>query len=58
MKAEPAATYPEIAQRIGFSESKVYRISDVLRKKGLVERAGSRKTGTWKVLVGHIGRAG
>lgn len=52
MKNDPAATYPEIAQATGFSESKVYRISGALREKGIVERVGSRKTGAWRVLVG------
>lgn len=47
----PAATYPKIAQKTGFSESKVYRISNALQKKGIVERVGSRKTGIWKVLA-------
>ena len=47
----PSMTYPEIAQKTGFSESKVYRIAGILRKKGAIERMGSRKTGTWKVLA-------
>ena len=51
MAKNPSATYPEIAQNTGFSESKVYRISNALRKKGMVEREGSRKTGIWKVLT-------
>lgn len=51
MKSDPAATYPEIARVTGFSESKVYRISGALRKKGVVERVGSRKTGTWRVFA-------
>lgn len=51
MAKNPSATYPVIAQMTGFSESKVYRISSALQKKGVVKRAGSRKTGTWRVLI-------
>lgn len=52
MSVNPSATYPEIAQATGFSESKVYRISGALRKNGSVERVGSRKSGSWRVLIG------
>lgn len=51
MASCPSVTYPEIAQKTGFSESKVYRIAGTLREKGAIERVGSRKTGTWKALV-------
>lgn len=54
MAKDPSATYPEIAQTTGFSESKVYRLSSALQKKGVVERAGSRKAGTWRVRDGSL----
>lgn len=54
MAKDPSATYLEIARTTGFSESKVYRLSSALQKKGVVERAGSRKAGTWRVLDGSL----
>lgn len=49
MKENPTATYPLMASITGFSESKVYRIATALRKKGVVDRVGSRKSGVWKI---------
>lgn len=49
MEGNPTATYPQMASITGFSESKVYRIATALRKKGVVDRVGSRKSGVWKI---------
>ncbi|MDR2580204.1 MAG: winged helix-turn-helix transcriptional regulator [Fibromonadaceae bacterium] len=45
----PQATQKEIAQAIGKSERSVYSIMIGLQEKGIIERDGSKKTGTWIV---------
>jgi hypothetical protein len=51
MANDPSITYPKIAKATGFSESKAYHISNAPQKEGVIERTGSRKAGTRKVLA-------
>ncbi len=46
---DPKATYNQIAERAGMSRASVARIVAELKQLGLIERKGSRKTGTWVV---------
>ena len=50
MQLNPRVTYSDISEVTGFSESKTYRVIQVLRERGTVERVGARKNGTWKVV--------
>ena len=45
----PQATQKEIAQAVGKSERKVHSAMICLQEKGIIERAGSKKVGTWAV---------
>ena len=38
-----------IAQKLGLSYSTIQRVLRALKQKGLVQRVGSDKTGSWKV---------
>ena len=50
MPRTPRVPYADVSEVTGFSESKTYRIIQVLRERGTVERVGARKNGTWKVV--------
>ena len=46
---DPAATYDDLAARLGVSPATVKRRLADLKKAGTIERVGSKKAGTWKV---------
>ena len=50
IEANPFLTYAQAAERAGVSNATIRRDFAALVKAGLVERAGSRKSGSWKVL--------
>ena len=52
MQLNPKVTYADVSTVTGFSESKTFRVIQALREKGVVERIGSRKAGSWKVIWG------
>ena len=46
----PAATYDELAAKLGVSPATVKRRLADLKKAGAITREGSKKAGTWKVI--------
>lgn len=52
MQLNPKVTYADVSTVTGFSESKTFRVIQALRERGVVERIGSRKTGSWRVIRG------
>lgn len=50
IKKNPAYTYSEIARQIGKSEATVKRTLSILKKAGVIERDGSKKTGHWIIV--------
>jgi len=44
-------TAAEIARFSGFSERKAYSVLKTLNKKKIVERTGSKKSGSWKLII-------
>lgn len=54
LAGNPSATYGDVVSITGFSRAKVGRIIQVLSNRGLVERVGSRKSGSWVVLDGVL----
>ena len=46
----PAATYDELAAKLGVSPATVKRRLADLKKAGTITREGSKKAGTWKVI--------
>jgi ATP-dependent DNA helicase RecG len=49
LRQSPHATYDELAAVSGISPATVKRRIQVLKKEGLVQRVGSKKTGHWQV---------
>jgi|GEM_PF-569731 len=49
MSHNPFATAEEIARRIGKTDKTVERATDELKKRGIIERIGSKKTGYWQI---------
>jgi len=50
IKQNPKAKYIEIANETGYSVSTIKRHIQELKKRGLLERIGSDKTGYWKII--------
>lgn len=50
LRANPSATYAELAVLLNISSATVKRHIGQLKEQGRLQRAGSRKTGFWKVL--------
>jgi len=50
LAANPALTIPELASKVGKSESTIERAIRELRKLKRLKRIGSRKGGHWEVL--------
>ena len=46
---EPAATYDELAEKLGVSPATIKRRLSDLKKAGKIERVGSKKAGTWRM---------
>ena len=47
---KPAATYEELSAKLGVSPATIKRRLADLKKAGTIERVGSKKAGTWKVV--------
>lgn len=50
MRANPGITKADLAEKTGKSVATISRDVDSLKKKGRIERIGSNKNGTWKVI--------
>lgn len=50
MQSEPKVTIPLLMEKLGMSESGIRKNITKLKKLGKVERIGSDKNGTWKVI--------
>jgi predicted HTH transcriptional regulator len=51
LSADPFVTYDELTQRLQASPATVKRRVLKMKEEGLVRRVGSKKTGSWEVLV-------
>ncbi|NCC62644.1 MAG: winged helix-turn-helix transcriptional regulator [Verrucomicrobiae bacterium] len=51
LRAKPASDYLELAETLGVSQSTIKRRVTKLKKAGILERIGSRKTGHWIILT-------
>lgn len=51
LSQKPTTTIVELVNTTGKDENTIFRRLERLKKNGLVERIGSRKTGHWKVLT-------
>lgn len=49
--AEPFLTVDNLVERTGLSASGVKKVLTSLKSEGLIARVGSRKSGSWRVLV-------
>ena len=50
LRKDPAITQGRISEVTGYSLKKVERLMKKMREKGMIQRVGSKKTGTWEVL--------
>ena len=50
LRDDPRLTYAELILKTGKSQRTLSRVMDVLKRKGLITRAGSNKTGYWQVM--------
>ena len=50
LRADPFVSYDELAELLGISRATVARWIAALLKSGEIERVGSRKAGSWRVL--------
>ena len=48
LKQNPKSTYRELADKTGYSTATIKRHIQELKRKGIIERVGSDKTGFWK----------
>ncbi len=44
-------TYKELAEKVGISEKSIYKNINKLKKKNLIKRVGSDKTGYWEIII-------
>jgi len=44
---KPSITIPEMKERIGLTPKQTWSMIDNLKKRGIMERRGSRKSGLW-----------
>jgi Fic family protein len=51
LETEPRITIGGLAQRLQLSEAGINKVLAALRKKGIIERVGANKNGSWKVNV-------
>jgi Fic family protein len=49
--ADPRITIGILSQRLQLSEAGINKVLAALRKKGIIERVGANKNGTWKVNI-------
>jgi predicted HTH transcriptional regulator len=52
MGAHPTMTLQQVAERTGKSRSTVIRHMDILQKKNIIRRVGSKKGGHWEIING------
>ena len=50
LRDDPRLTYAELILKTGKSQRTLSRVMDALKRKGLITRAGSNKTGYWQVM--------
>jgi predicted HTH transcriptional regulator len=50
LKQNPKANYRELADKTGYSTATIKRHIQELKKLKIIERIGSDKTGSWKIL--------
>ena len=50
MLIEPNVTVPLLMDKLGMSESGIRKNIATLKELKLIERVGSKKNGTWKVI--------
>ena len=48
--SDPSISLPDAGDRMGISRRTVSRIVASLQDKGIVERKGSKKQGSWKIV--------
>ena len=48
--ANPSITLDEVAERIGKSSRTVKMAVKSMRERGIIERVGGKKKGSWKIL--------
>lgn len=51
LKADGRLTISQLAERLHLSVSKIERIQSALKKRGIIKRVGSNKTGYWEVTI-------
>jgi len=51
MAQMPVITVKELAKMLSVTERTIYRQIDVLKAENKIERAGSDKTGYWKIMT-------
>ncbi|MDY5811191.1 MAG: winged helix-turn-helix domain-containing protein [Treponema sp.] len=50
LKENPLISYDDIAKKLGKSRPTVSRKIAELKKQGVIERAGSAKKGSWRIV--------
>ena len=55
LRENPKITLSEVAEKIGKSLRTVKTVIKDLQEKGLIERVGGKKNGSWKVINSTIG---
>lgn len=50
LKQNPKANYRELADKTGYSTATIKRHIQELKKMRIIERIGSDKTGSWKMI--------
>ncbi len=50
LSSNPALTAAELSEELGLSSRQVQRATKELRDGRVIERVGSDKSGTWKIL--------
>ena len=51
LTADPRITIGNLSQRLQLSEAGINKVLAQLRKKGIIERVGANKNGSWKVNI-------
>ncbi len=53
LRAKPTITLDEVAEKIGKSPRTVKTSVKSMEERGIIERVGGRKNGSWKINPGH-----
>jgi len=51
LKHNPNANYNELAKKTAYSTATIKRHIQELKKSGIIERIGSDKTGSWRIII-------